>query len=327
MSEVLNPIVVQESEPVEKTARMIEAVFSAVVERPSAITQFYDVHPIIGVYDVEQAFIRCTQFFSTYKVIESSVSVEIKTENGEFLRASSLSELKQYDEAQRSCVKNVDCEFHFLVKTDTLERPASFKVELNFRDVPAMFKSSFIEVPDEVKSPIRLHIEFPDYVIARSVKFVVDDWIKTLRIVQAGKAQIFAGRFAKKMNELSPAIIGFFVALGGFLWVRNGTVSNSEAIQIASFLIALYYAIRVMNRLLGNALVKTVSQYSLNSGFQITAGDRERMKARQTKNDRLQRWASFIIVAIVLNFAVGLAGEHFYSFVAPSDENEVGLEN
>lgn len=262
---------------------MLEAVFSAVVERPSAITQFYQVHPIIDVYDIEQAFVRFTQFFDTYNVLKRSVSVEIKTENGEFLRASSLEELKQYDQSQRSCVKSVDCEFSFLVRPGGFNKPANFKVDLNIREVPPLFRSSFLEVPEEVKSPIRLHIEFPDYVIARSLKLVVDDWIKTLKVIKPGKALLLAEAFAKKFNEVSAPIVGLFVSFGAYVWVRNEDLTNAEAIRICSFVFLLYFAIRVLNRFLGNSLVKVVSQYSVASGFKITEGDREKILEREKK--------------------------------------------
>jgi hypothetical protein len=291
---------------------VLDAVYSAVVEKPSSITQFYPINTLIGVYDIEQAYIRCSQFFSTYRLAKSSCSIEVKTEKGEFQRAADIAEFRTYDQSQKSCVKSVDIEMSFLAQAEGMSQPGNFKIEVNFRNVPPIFRNAPFEIPDEVRSPIRIRIEFPDYVIARSLKLVLDEWAKALPKSEPSNVYKTLQRVHTAIAPVTAAMIGFFCSLGVFLWVRDSEVSNIETLRMASFSVCFYFVLRVFSRFLVNIMMSKLTAYSVASGFNITDGDKGRIQQHENRNSRLETFAIGLFGVIVLNMGSGMMGQYLY---------------
>jgi len=294
----------------EDRKEFLKVVHSAVVEKPSSITHFYDKSALISVIEIEQIYIKFDQIFDRYDKINMTFSCEVSMDTGEILRYSSFDEFKSIDENQSSSISSIDIEFICLIQHKASTKASSFKIEIGFRKIPEMISGYFSNLPRGIVSPIRLQIEFGDYVIARMLKSVSDDWVESLEVVEINRNRKLFRRFFVLVDKNSINAIGISVSIGALLSYQRDFFIVDPIYKIFIF-VSLYFILRLIDAIVSSTYRMKIISESYGAGFRITKGDRNEITKKSQDDQSVFILSIGVLFGIVLNIFIGIASAWF----------------
>lgn len=301
----------------QNTRKIFSVVHSTMVEQPSSFTHFIKKRVEITIPDIDQLTKKIYQYMSNYDIINHSEIFQVRMEGGEFIKFSNKREFLSFDESQSAAVENVSLTLDYLIISPKSEKPFTFKIEVEFRKIDPFFQTELIEVPDMISANIRLQIEHSDYIIARSLKSHIDEWVQSLKETSINRFLKFSHYYVHSVHPRSTSIIGLGVSLAAAVHFSNKFPAIESAGIALSFFVAVFFVLKIINGLLSGVLTETVAFCNSSYAFNITRGDKVKIEKYNKKSEKINLYLYFIFTVILINILCSIFSSYIFSFLEP----------
>jgi hypothetical protein len=302
--------------------KIVQSIYHELTGKTEDVSKSYSESFQFVHTDYEQLHHSISQCCEQYNIKASNCSIKIYYVNDTQETFSSFERFKHFNAGSSSSVESVLLKYNFLILLPKINQPQSYTVSIRTASRVSIEKKMREDMPFDVPKILRVmsgrtavvSVKYVDYVVARNLLNVVDEWLKTVDKAQSN--QIWDA--VRKKSEYLPLIARYFVgavvtslvvlALPRFLQ------QNATLLQLAQTLICALVGLFATYRLahhLGSAAEKSLDNWSELSYVRITAGDKKQIDEAIIKNksnlwSAAWKFAGALIVSVLAKVAIGL---------------------
>jgi len=272
--------------------------------------------------DYEQLHHRISQCCEQYNVKASNCSIKVYYINDTQETFSSFERFKHFNVGSSSCVESVLLTYNFLILLPKLNQPQSYTLSVRTASRVSIEKKMREDMPFEVPKILRLmggrtavvSVKYVDYVVARNLLNVVDEWLKTVNKARTNKVW----NAVRKRSEYLPLIarytVGAIVVLLIWFALPRFLPQSASLLQLAQTLtfafVGLFAAYRVAHHL-GSAAEDSLDNWSELSYVSLTVGDKKQIEEADRKNKSsvvlaLLKFGGALVVSMLAKIIIGL---------------------
>jgi len=273
--------------------QILQNIYHELTGKKEDVSKSYNESFQIVHADFDQLHHRITQCCEQYNIKASICSVKVYYINDTQETFSSFERFKHFNAGSSSSVESVLIKYNFLILLPKLNQPQSYTLSVRTASRISIEKKMRDEIPFDVPKILRVMgrrtgVVTVEYVVARNLLNVVDEWFKTLPKAQTNK---YWDRLRKRSDYL-PLIarysVGAFVAALIFVTLPDFIPANASMLQLAQvFLcvsVGLFAAYRLAHHL-GRAAEDSLDRWSELSYVSLTVGDRKEIEDAQVRNN------------------------------------------
>lgn len=309
--------------------QVVQGIFKELNEKSDSISKFYSDPIQIGFNDIEQFHIKFTQTCAQYKVNSSSNSFTIFHLDETKEEFSSFEGFLRHNAGSSSPVESVLLKYNLLLINPNSSKPESYTLSLKISSQLSARKrmqQDFIGAPPKIIRIISgrifvIKVEYVEYVVARSILSLVDEWHKSLP--RASKPKFM--EILQSNSHLIPKLIKFGTAifatalvasaLPHFLSDKSSLLLFGQVLTYGALAIFIAYSLAGWSsRVIENA----VDRWSPVSYVKLNKGDEIEISNYETANRK-----NYIKGVLGLISAIGL--QVFYKVITTFITNNINI--
>lgn len=272
--------------------------------------------------DYEQLHHRISQCCEQYNVKANNCSIKVYYINDTQETFSSFERFKHFNAGSSSSVESVLLTYNFLILLPKLNQPQSYTLSVRTASRVSIEKQMRENMPFELPKILKLMggrtaivtVKYVDYVVARNLLNVVDEWLKTVNKAQTNKVWDAVRKRSEYLPLIARYTVGVIVVL--LIWVDlpRFLPQGASLLQLAQTLIfafvGLFAAYRIAHHL-GRAAEDSLDNWSELSFVSLTAGDRKQIEEVQRKNKNsvvlaALKFGGALFVSVLSKIIIGL---------------------
>lgn len=294
-------------------AAVLQAWYHHLTKRTEEMFDYFTDRYIFSYEDIvnfgEKFSQTCAQF--QIEAINSEVHVSFSDKTKQSF--SSFDKFREIEKTKTASVLDCEIIFNFHIKVPQSPEFQPYKLQMFLRKAtPAKDVSDedefFSSVPSNFPAPsVICRIGFVDYVVARSFKQLIREWVATLEQFPKNNFLAAVYKYRKPIGFWIPTLsvlAGFYGALS-----LVGLIVSPNDLRTLAAWVAWFFFIIIASTLVGgfseDALARQADRYRRASYFKITSGDDKEIAAfRASRSGALVKTVAFcgvILVNIVAN--------------------------
>ena len=284
------------------------ALFKQVVSKPSSISRQYDKNFIIQVEDVTEIVLKLEQFFSRHNCAESQFNFELSLDSGDTVSENSLEKLLNLDSSHSSRVTELTINAHFLIAPDIADQPARYEIDITLRsfELPSLLNS--MKLPLSFSIPrMSMSIEFKDYIIAQSLKAIIDDWAKGLDEFTKDNTFDFYRRICQFSAGNSTQISTILALISVLAFQEITEDLTRHQILIFSILSIILISITSISiKFTCQKIMTKISDLSEISVINFTKGDKNYINKAKNNNTQAKSSSIKYLIGLIFEFILAI---------------------
>ncbi|MEO1256114.1 MAG: hypothetical protein AAFY41_14685 [Bacteroidota bacterium] len=289
------------------------ALFSEITGKTNSISQTFDKRFVLKYHDLEQFEQKVTQFFQRSGVAKLVFYYEISLSSGEVLKRDSLESLQKVDSSSPHHVDELTATAEVLLDnknalSDKGVPYENYKIVMSARalSMPAFFNiKEYLPAFDFPR--LSFSIEFNQYVVAQSLKGVLNDWCSSLETIPENDQIPKIAKISYFLNINTLTISYIVVSVSFLLWFDLG--ENASGVQIANTLFLFFLIVNSTSLLVRFTLQKmydAVRSITEHSVIMITKGDERRMREINDENRRFRKISVMYFLGVLFEIFLGV---------------------
>lgn len=272
--------------------------------------------------DYEQLHHRISQCCEQYNIKASNCSIKVYYINDTHETFSSFEKFKHFNAGSSSSVESVLLKYDFLIILPKLNQPQSYTLSIRTASRVSIEKKMGEDMPFDIPKILRLMggrtavvtVKYVDYVVARNLLNVVDEWLKTVNKARKNLVWDAVRKRSAYLPLIAQYTVGAVVALLIVSSLPRFLQQNATLLHLAQTLICalvgLFAAYRIAHHL-GSAAENSLDNWSELSYVSLTAGDKKLIdeaigKNKSTLVSAALKFVGALIVSILAKVAIGL---------------------
>lgn len=211
--------------------------------------------------DYEQLHHRISQCCEQYNVKANNCSIMVYYINDTQETFSSFERFKHFNTGSSSSVESVLLTYNFLILLPKLNQPQSYTLSVRTASRVSIEKQMRENMPFELPKILKLMggrtaivtVKYVDYVVARNLLNVVEEWLKTVNKAQTNKVWDAVRKRSEYLPLIARYTVGVIVVLLIWLALPRFLPQGASLLQLAQTLIfafvGLFAAYRVAHHL------------------------------------------------------------------------------
>jgi|SRR6185312_3658155 len=292
----------------EVSLQVLQDIYHELTGKSEDVSKSYSDPFQIVHENIEQLNHRIVQACEQYNVTANNCSVKIYYINDTQENFSSFERFRHFNAGSSSSVESILITYDFLIILPKLNQPQSYNLSIRIASRIAIEKKMSGEMIFEMPKILRMmggrtavvNVKYIDYVVARNLLNVVDEWFKTSPKAATNgwwnavrKRSRYLPLIARYITGVIVATIIFF-ELPRFLIPSTTFLSFAQVLLCASLL--LFGSYRLAHHL-GSSAEDSLDRWSDLSYVSLTAGDKLEIDSAKSRNRSS-------VVAFVLKFFV-----------------------
>ncbi|MDP1707754.1 MAG: hypothetical protein Q8L89_01555 [Gammaproteobacteria bacterium] len=275
--------------------QVLQNIYHELTGKNEEMSKSYDDAFRVTFADFEQLDHRITQTCEQYSISTSNCSIKVYYINDTQQTFSSFNVFRAFNAGSSSAVESVLVTYNFLILLPKLNQPQSYTLTIRVASKVSIENKMQDELYFEMPKILRLMgrrtavvaIKYVDYMVARNMLNVVDEWFKALP-----KSMVPAyWAFIRKRSSYVPLIARYFVAavvaLIIFTTLPSFVPPGATLLHFAKFWllasVGLFAAYRFAHHL-GSAAEDSIDRWSELSYVSLTSGDKAAINEAEQRN-------------------------------------------
>ncbi|TOJ87283.1 hypothetical protein CGI30_14235 [Vibrio parahaemolyticus] len=303
------------------------ALFCEIYERVNStndeIKKRYKTNLRVEFDDIKELHEKTVQTINSLNPNSVGLKILLAQNNGESEKFVSFEDFCNYKATSPKPTNNVYMLYNFSLVDSESGEVELYKVKLRIGSRIAMLTEIAAEAPSGLPAPVlasiatptaMIHIEYSDYIKARSFISMMDEWVQGCD--ESKESKVF--EFLKPYSHLLPALgrncIFMLFAYATFMGLGSDDLSN---VQVAKFFI-FYMTVFTLLGSLVSALLSRVEQsidsYLAISYININKGDRKLIKSFESKN---KRSILLSVLGVAATIVIGVTTNTVFEIIKP----------
>ena len=286
------------------SVQVLQSIYHELTGKSEEISKNYSDSFQIQHKDFEQLNHRFEQCCEQYNIKSNNCSVKVYFVDDTQETFSSFERFRAFNSGSSSSVESVLVTYNFLILLPKLNQPQSYSLSIRLASRIAIEKKMDEEMPFHMPKIWRtmggrtavVSVKYIDYVVARNILGIVDEWFKTLP--RSGTSKLWEA--VRKRSDYLPLVTrytaGLIVSFYIFFALPNYISPTATLLQLAQVTLASGIVIFAAYRLahhLGSAAEDSLDRWSELSYVCLTAGDSKAIDFAKKKNSG-SIWAALL---------------------------------
>jgi hypothetical protein len=275
--------------------QIIQNIYHELTRKTEDVSKSYNASFQIVHADFDQLHHRITQVCEQYNIKASNCSVKVYYINDTQETFSSFERFKHFNAGSSSSVESVLIKYNFLILLPKLNQPQSYTLSIRTASRVSIEKKMRDDMPLGIPKILLLMgnrtaivtVKYVDYVVARNLLNIVDEWLNTLPKAKTPKLWDYMRKRSGYLPFITCYIVGIVVAALVLISLPHFVPHTATSQQLATFLfcsaIGLFTAYKLAYHL-GSAAEDSLDRWNEISYVNLTAGDKKEIDDAQSKN-------------------------------------------
>lgn len=302
--------------------QVLQDIYHELTGKTEDVSKSYSDSFQIVHADFEQLHHRVSQCCEQYSITASSCHIKVYYTNDTQETYSTFEQFRNFNAGSSSSIESVFIKYNFLILLPRLNQPQSYTLSVRTASRISIERKMRDEMPFHVPKILRVMggrtgvvtVEYVDYVVARTLLNVVDEWFKTLPKARTNRYWEAVRKRSDYLRLIARYTVGAIVALLIFLALPTFIPPNATLLQFAQvFLCAsvgLFGSYRLANHF-GRSAEDSVDNWSELSYVSLTAGDKKAIEDAREKNKHsllaaALKFISALLVSVVAKLIISL---------------------
>lgn len=297
-------------------APVMQALYHQITGKREIISQKFQKDFHITREAIKDIIERIEQTLTQFNYKGANTDITIFHHGKDKISCSSLEKFMQYDSGRSDVTSAIGIEINFLISVPQVGHYQSYKVSIDITSYVLLKEdrqaSYGLRNYGNNKSPIEYSIQYVDYVVARSFKQTVDEWIESLPEVRISKIHEKFDEHVYPASRIISYIASISIIMISIYFFSIPEITDPR-IYAAIFLVAM--AIAEVFRHTIEIGLENVGARSFFPFIVINSGDKRNLELFLEKRGKARRFGFFIIsiclLPILVNFAAILISDKF----------------
>ena len=275
--------------------QLIQNIYHELTGKTEDVSKSYSEYFQFCHADYEQLHHRVSQCCEQYNVKANNCSIQVYYIDDTQETFSSFERFKHFNANSSSCVESVLFTYNFLILLPKLNKPQSYTLSVRTASRISIEKQMRENMPFELPKILKLMggrtavvtVKYIDYVVARNLLNIVDEWLKTVNKARTNKIWDTIRKRSEYLPLIAQYSVGAIVALFILSALPRFLPEGASLLQLSQTLIfafiGLFAAYRAAHHL-GNTAEDSLDKWSELSFVNLTAGDRNQISESKGKN-------------------------------------------
>lgn len=275
--------------------QLVQNIYHELTGKTEDISKSYNEPFQIVHADFDQLNHRISQCCEQYNIRANNCSVKIYYANDTQETFSSFERFSHFNAGSSSSVESVLITYNFLIVLPKLNHPQSYTLSVRTASRISIERIMRDEMLFDVPKILRVMggrtgivtVKYIDYVVARNLLNVVDEWFKTLPKARTNKYLDQVRKRSYYLPLIARYSVGAVVALFILRALPNLIPDNATLLQFAQIFlctsVGLFAAYRLAHHL-GRAAEASLDRWSELSYVSLTAGDKKEIEEARARN-------------------------------------------
>ncbi|WP_137151130.1 hypothetical protein [Devosia sp. FKR38] len=165
-------------------APVMQALYHQITGKREKTVQRYDDDFIVDKKSIDQLIIKLAQTLEQFQSKAQNVSIDVFHHGRDRITHSSPAKFNHYDTSKPDPVSSVVIDASFLISAPTFGQFQSYEIQIDINSYNIMKDDKHAAYSGRGREykehSIEVSISYVDYVIARSFKSTIDEWVNTL---------------------------------------------------------------------------------------------------------------------------------------------------
>ncbi|UDM16110.1 hypothetical protein [Vogesella sp. XCS3] len=311
-----NVIIEGRDGPASISMQLYQDLYNQITGKSEEIKQFSKKSIKVKLEDVRQFDIKIKQVLEQYKIVSFNSSFSIIYDKNQKETHSSIEKFMSLNNAISNCTESVFIKYNFAIILPQTSRAQSYTIAVKLSNRITSQKKLVEELPNGIPAAVvnmftsktcEITISYVDYVVARTVISVFDEWVDSLD--ESKESGLL--NFARKNSHFIPSIFKYTTLLISVFVLANlmpTLVSNSpngpQFFQFGVYLFVFIFILYKLAAAIGRFVERSIDASSEISYLDITNGDKKLINEVEASNKMAIVKTVFGSMAMaLLNFA------------------------
>ena len=310
-------------------ASAVQALYHAATGKTENLTKRLTKNFIVTKDDLNQLYLKINQQLEHFeKIAGPTVTVNVKFANSEIQQFSSWERFSFFDSGTSEIISEIIVKFEFVIKLPDINDPQRYVLTVDIDSklpVAARNEGSLDDIPlhiihyiSETSPSLTISVDFIDYLCAKNLSQIVEEWFKILEESRTTKWLSRARRsfmwWPQIFNRI--ALVGSAIFLSSYCYFRDGYLGNSgQIVYLISFAIILWAIMSIFCDRVGDLFSEVIFKSFIPPIILITRGDERAFKRIKDRADRAVPKLILYSVSVFGALAVHLVASFIYSWL------------
>lgn len=306
--------------------QLLQEIYHELTGKSEDVSNYYNEAFHVVHSDFEQLHHRIGQACEQYNICANTYSIKAYYINDTQDTFSSIERFRLFNAGSTSSVESVFLTYNFLILLPKLHQPQSYTLSIRIASRIAIEKKMRHDIPFNFPKILRVMggrtavvtVKYIDYVVARNLLNVVDEWFNTLSQERPSKYWKFIQRRSEKIPLITRYLAAFVITLLILVNLPSFVSSNATLLEFARFWLCasagLFAAYKLAHHI-GSAAETSFDKWSELSYISLTSGDKKEIQEAEARNKSSIRVGCITFVSALLVSA--LAKLIIYFVVGP----------
>lgn len=302
--------------------QVVQSIYHELTGKTEDVSKSYSESFQFVHADYEQLHHRIIQCCEQYNIKASNCSIKVYYVNDTQETFSSFERFRHFNAGSSSSVESVLLQYNFLILLPKTNQPQSYTLSIRTASRVSIEKKMRQDMPFHIPKILRImggrtavvSVKYVDYVVARNLLNVVDEWFKTVKKASSSKLWDALRKRSAYLPLIARYTVGAAVTLLIVMALPHFLQQNATLLQLAQTLICALVGLFAVYRLahhLGSAAEDSLDNWSELSYVRLTAGDAKQIEEAAGKNRNSLVLASLkfigaLAVSFLAKVAIGL---------------------
>jgi hypothetical protein len=302
--------------------QIVQSIYHELTGRTEDVGKSYSESCQFVLADYEQLHLRISQCCEQYNVKASNCSIKVYYVNDTQETFSSFDRFKLFNAGSSSCVESVLLTYNFLILLPKLNQPQSYTLSVRTASRVSIENQMHDDMTLRIPKILRLMggrtavvtVKYVDYVVARNLLNLVDEWLKTVNKAPKNKVWDIVQKRSAYLPLIARYTVGAIVALLILSALPRFLPQGASLLQLAQTLISAFVGLFASYRVahhLGSAAEDSLDNWNELSFVSLTVGDKKQIEEAGRKNKNsvvmaVMKFGGALIVSVLAKIIIGL---------------------
>lgn len=282
-----NVIIEGRDGPASISMQLYQDLYNQITGKTEEIKQFSKKSIKAKLEDIRQFDIKIQQILEQYKIVSFNSSFSVIYDKNQKETHSSIEKFMCLNNSISNCTESVFVRYNFAIILPQTSRAQSYTISVKLNNRITSQKKLIEELPNGIPPAVvnmftsktcEINISYVDYVVARTIISVFDEWVSSL---DESKENSFLN-FARKNSHFIPPLFKYTTLLMSVFLVAhlmptliNASPNGPQFFQFGVYLFVFIFILYKSASAIGRFVEESIDSSSEVSYLEITNGDKK----------------------------------------------------